>query len=81
MRWAHGYILIIHGGGSTPVAQTVDTDLNEFVRKDCGDKEARVLIEHMRCGQNVPCLKNEDCMLLMLEALSNLALHERAANG
>ena len=79
--WAHGYIFILHGGGSTPVAQTVDTDLNEFVRKEYGEKEARVLIEQMRCGQNVPCLKHEDCMLLMFETLSKPALHERAAAG
>ena len=77
--WSCGYILIIHGGGSTPVGQTVDTDLNEHVRRDYGDKEARILIEQMRSGQNVPCLRNEDCMFLMLEALSNPELHERAA--
>ena len=79
--WVHGYIFMLHGGGSTPVAQTVDTDLNEFVRKDYGEKEARVLIEQMRCGQNVPCLKHEDCMVLMFETLSNPALHARAAAG
>ena len=81
LNWAHGYIFILHGGGSTPVSQTVDTDLNEFVRKEYGEKEARVLIEQMRCGQNVPCLTHEDCMLLMFETLSNPALHERAAAG
>ena len=63
------------------MSQTVDTDLNEFVRKEYGEKEARVLIEQMRCGQNVPCLSHEDCMLLMFETLSNPAIHERAAAG
>ena len=79
--WSRGCIYLLHGAGSTPVGQTVDTDLNEYVCKDYGEKEARVLIEQMRCGQNVPCLKHEDCMLLMLETLSNPALHERAAKG
>ena len=79
--WSRGYILLIHGGGSTPVGQTVDTDLNEHVRRDYGDKEVRLLIEQMRNGQNVPCLKPEDCMLLMLEVLSNPELHARGAAG
>ena len=32
--WSRGYILLIHGGGNTPVAQTPDTDLNEHVRRE-----------------------------------------------
>ena len=32
--WSRGYILLIHGGGATPVSQTPDTDLNEHVRRD-----------------------------------------------
>ena len=79
--WSRGYILIIHGGGSTPVGQTVDTDLNEYVRREYGAKEARILIEQMRSDQNVPCLKHEDCMLLMLEVLSDPGLHERVVAG
>ena len=31
--WSRGYVLIVHGGGATPVAQTPDTDLNEEVRR------------------------------------------------
>ena len=79
--WQRGYILLIHGGGATPVAQTPDTDLNEYVRRDYGDKEARLLLEKMRDGQAVPKLNHEECMLLMLEVLSDTRLHKRAAEG
>ena len=53
---SRGYVLLVHGGGSTPVAQTPDTDLNEFVRRRYGEKEARLLMERMRGGQVVPKL-------------------------
>ena len=37
--WSRGYVYLLHGAGSTPVGQTVDTDLNEHVRKEYGQKE------------------------------------------
>jgi len=79
--WSRGYILIIHGGGCTPVAQTVDTDLNQHTRRRYGNQESRLLIEKMRSGQNVPKLSNEECMSLMWEVLSDPQLHEDAAKG
>ena len=65
----------------TPVGQTPDTDLNEHVRRDYGKKETHLLLEKMRSGQVVPKLTHEECMLLMLEVLSDPALHERASEG
>ena len=52
--WGRGYVLLIHGGGATPVSQTCDTDLNQHVRGAYGDKEPRLLLEKMRNGQTVP---------------------------
>ena len=49
--WSRGYVLILHGGGATPVAQTPDTDWNEEVRRLYGNKESAVLMENMRQGQ------------------------------
>ena len=65
----------------TPVAQTPDTDLNEHVRRGYGDKESRLLVEKMRNGQVVPKLTHEECMLLMLEVLSDPELHKHASDG
>ena len=79
--WSRGYIRLVHGGGVTPVAQTPDTDLNEHVRHDYGHKEAHLLLEKMRAGQVVPKLTHEECMQLMLEVLSDPALHMRASEG
>ena len=72
---------MLHGGGATPVGQTPDTDLNEYVRDNYGAKESALLLEKMRGGQVVPSLSHEECMMVMLEVLSDPALHIRAAEG
>ena len=79
--WSCGYVLLIHGGGCTPVGQTVDTDLNQHVRRLYGAKEAQLLLELMRSGATVPSLTQEQCMLLMYEVLSDPQLHMNAAKG
>ena len=56
LAWSRGYVLLIHGGGATPVGQTVDTDLHEHVRKGYCDKEAALLVEKLRANQVVPRL-------------------------
>ena len=81
LAWSRGYVLLIHGGGATPVAQTCDTDLNQHVRREYGVREAVMLINKMRGGEVVPKLTNEQCMELMLEVLSDPGLHARAADG
>ena len=63
------------------MGQTCDTDLNEHVRRNYGDKESRLLLEKMRHGPSVPKLTPEECMTLMLEVLSERALHEGVAQG
>lgn len=79
--WSRGYILLIFGGGCTPVGQTCDTDLNQHVRKRYGALEANLLIEKMRGGDVVPKLSHEECMSLMLQVLSDPQLHKDAAFG
>ena len=79
--WERGYVLIVHGGGATPVAQTPDTDLNEDVRRLYGNREAALLMEKMRYGQIVPKLSHEECMDLMWGVLSDADLWQRAAQG
>ena len=79
--WSRGYIRIVHGGGVTPFAQTVDTDFNEYVRRDFGVGEARLLLEKMRSGEVVPALSPEEAMVLMFEVISNPDLHKRASEG
>ena len=75
LAWSRGYILIVHGGGVTPIVQTVDTDLNEHVRHDYGVLETALLIDKMRDGAVAPTIKPEESMSMMLQVLSNPALH------
>ena len=79
--WQRGYVRILHGGGTTPVAQTPDTDLNQHVRYEYGKREAHLLLEQMRSGQVVPSLKHEECMEVMFCVLSDPHLHQRASEG
>ena len=79
--WSRGYIRVVHGGGATLVGQTPDTDLNEHVRRNYGNKESRLLLEKMRNGEVVPKCTHEECMLLMLEVLSDPQLHKQASEG
>ena len=78
---SRGYVLILHGGGATPVAQTPDTDLNEEVRRLYGNQESAVLMEKMRQGQLVPKMTQEECMDLMHSVLSDKELHLQASRG
>ena len=79
--WSRGYVRIVHGGGSTPVGQTCDTDLNQHVRREYSRRESRLLLEKMRAGQVVPALTHEECMQIMFEVLSDPAIHIRASEG
>jgi hypothetical protein len=79
--WSRGYVLLILGGGSTPVMQTCDTDLNQHVRREYGSQESRCLLEKMRDGQAVPKLSDEECMMMMHNVLLDPKLHVLASEG
>ena len=79
--WKQGYILIVHGGGATPVGQTPDTDLNEHVRRDYTAAESSELIDQMRDGVPVPKMKYEKSIDCMYNVLSDTAKHLHAADG
>ena len=70
-----------HGGGVTPVTQTVDTDMNQPVKRDYIALETAELLAQMRDGVCVPRCRPEVCVDLMHEVLSNMALHLQAADG
>jgi hypothetical protein len=79
--WGRGYVFIPHGGGVTPVVQTVDTDLNQAVKARYQALEAAALVRLMRDGIAVPHLAPVDCVDLMVEVLSDMSLHHVAADG
>jgi hypothetical protein len=52
--WERGYVFIPHGGGVTPVVQTVDTDLNQAMKARHQALEAAALVRRIRDGVAVP---------------------------
>ena len=82
MCWSRGYVVIPHGGGATPVAQTPDTDLNQHVRRECTTEETRDLIWQFRnTAVAAPKVKHEKSIDITYTALSSTQLHLRAAAG
>ena len=79
--WERGYVLILHGGGATPVGQTCDTDLNEWVRKRYITLETAELLRLFQRGEVVPKVPEETMIDMMVEVLSDPNIHLRAAKG
>ena len=70
-----------HPGGATPVTQTVDTDLNQHVKREYSVLESLAIIDHMRKGMSVPKLDPTECIDMMVKVLSDPRMHLRAAEG
>ena len=79
--WSRRYVFIAHGGGVTLVAQTPDTDLNHHVKREYTNRETGDLLRQMRDGIVVPQLRQEDCIDIMVDVVSNMELHRNAAKG
>ncbi len=79
--WSRGYVFIAHGGGVTPVVQTPDTDLNQHVKRLYTALEVDELMRQMREGARVPRCRLEQCIDMMVEVMSKIELHLRAAEG
>ena len=73
--------MIVHGGGATPVAQPVDTDLNQHVKRHYMALETARLLQKMQDGALVPKLSHDECIDLMVRVLEDMGLHEAAALG
>ena len=79
--WSRGYVFIAHGGGVTPVVQTPDTDLNQHVKRGYMALEEVDMMRQMRFGVRVPRCRPEQCIDMMVEVMSSIQLHLRAADG
>ncbi len=79
--WSRGYVFIPHGGGVTPILQTVDTHLNQHAKREYMKREGAALLRAMRLGQCVPQLDKLECIDLMVEVMSQMSLHLAAADG
>ena len=79
--WSRGYVLMIKGGGQTPVTQTCDTDLNQHVRREYVARESGLILEKMQRGIVVPAINPTECIDIMMDVLSDKNLHLHAADG
>lgn len=79
--WNRKYVDVIHAPCATAVAQTVDTDLNQHVRRDYSALESEELISQMRAGTIVPKAHETVCIDMMVQVLSKRELHLAAAEG
>ena len=80
--WSRGYVLIVHGVGATPVAQTVDTDYNQHAKREYTHLETNELISQFRdTAVAVPRVRPQQCCDLMHLVACRKDLHAQAANG
>ena len=81
LAWNRGFIMMLHGGGVTPIVQTVDTDLNGPVKQKYVERESRSLLSMMSAGVSVPRLRPEELMDMMMGTLDDMNLHLAGAEG
>ena len=63
------------------MAQPVDTDLNQHVKRLYMALEAAALVQKMNDGTRVPQLRREECIDLMVQVLQDVRVHTDAAKG
>ena len=71
--WQRGYAFTPHGGGVTPVVQTVNTYRNQAVKARYQAREVAAMIRLMRDGVAVHYLRLAECVDLMVDVLSDMA--------
>ncbi len=82
LSWARGYVLLIHGGGTTSVMQPNDTDLHQQLRREYCEYEMAELIRQQREDpRGTPSARAEHCIAWMAAVWRNPTVHEKAATG
>ncbi len=82
LAWQRGYVLLVHGGGCTGVAQPNDTDLHLFLRRGYLTlEEADMLTQQRLNPSRCPYVRPKDALLWMATVWSNKHLHTHASKG
>ena len=80
--WSKGYVVLIHGGGSTGVMQPNDTDLHQHLRREYIDKETSYMVMQSRIEPGrtiVP--RPENCIDWIASIWQRPELHLKAQKG
>ena len=82
LAWSKGYIVLIHGGGSTGVMQPNDTDLHQHLRRLYIEKETAngIFQSRLRPGHTV-IPREEDCIDWIASVWESPDLHLNASKG
>ena len=82
LAWSRGSVLVLHGGGATPVCQPNDTDLHAHLRRHYVELEQQwMMAEQSLDPHKCPVPKKVDCMEWMARYWSKPALHRRGGGG
>ncbi|MCP3920403.1 MAG: hypothetical protein GY711_33160, partial [bacterium] len=82
LAWQRGYVLLVHGGGCTGVAQPNDTDLHQHLRRAyLALEEADLLTQQRLNPSRCPFVRRRDALLWMATVWSNVGLHTHASKG
>ena len=74
--WKKGYVLCIHGGGTTGITQVNDTDLHQHLRRRYTEMEAADLLKQARLDPKAtPIPRPENCSQWMASVWADPALH------
>ena len=80
--WSRGYVLVVHGGGTMPVAQTPDTDENQHVKREYSAVETLELMRQFRdTAVAVPRVNEQTALDMMYDIMQKKEMHLRAAKG
>ena len=82
MAWSRGYIVVIHGGGTTGITQTNDTDLRQHQRRNYTQKEMAETARLARLAPGkMPSAMVEQCIDWMADVWSDRRLRDQARKG
>ena len=82
LAWTRKYIVVVHGGGATSVAQTNDTDQNQHVRRMYTEEESYVLLQKSAAlAQKVPVLSHEQTINIFGMIWQRDEVHCKAREG
>ena len=79
--WLRGFVVVTHGGGASMVAQTNDTDHHWYVRKRYIEKETELIRKARAQVGGMVNLTRKGILDIMIEVMSDKALHIRASKG
>jgi hypothetical protein len=80
--WNRGYIVVLHGGGTTGVLQVPDTHMHSLLSREYQELEMRDLVTRMQLEPSkLPLRIREDCMRDLVTVYTRGHLHRQTSLG